>query len=200
VKYAVFNGTINVFIPDEYDTIGIAMSGGLDSTLLANLVLPFVDQSKVTVFTVEQKNNVKTVKRILAECGFKVKDHIVLQDPKLDNGALSPTMVTISTTVDYFYTGTNKNPPWADSIHPSKKPNRANMIKYNNMMMPFGLIEKTDILYLLQASNLMHLLPYTHTCTERPQGTKSCGTCFACRERKWAFDTLKLTDIVDYEA
>jgi 7-cyano-7-deazaguanine synthase in queuosine biosynthesis len=179
VKYAVFNGTINVFIPDEYDTIGIAMSGGLDSTLLANLVLPFVDQSKVTVFTVEQKNNVKTVKRILAECGFKVKDHIVLQDPKLDNGALSPTMVTISTTVDYFYTGTNKNPPWADSIHPSKKPNRANMIKYNNMMMPFGLIEKTD---------------------ERPQGTKSCGTCFACRERKWAFDILKLTDIVDYEA
>jgi asparagine synthetase B (glutamine-hydrolysing) len=85
VKYAVFNGTINVFIPDEYDTIGIAMSGGLDSTLLANLVLPFVDQSKVTVFTVEQKNNVKTVKRILAECGFKVKDHIVLQDNQHDS-------------------------------------------------------------------------------------------------------------------
>jgi 7-cyano-7-deazaguanine synthase in queuosine biosynthesis len=190
--------TIFIPVPDTYTCIGLAMSGGMDSTLLAKLLLPFLDHSKVTVYTVDLKNSVQTVKSILAELGANVQ-HVTLADPKNPNGALSPTFLDLCKELDFFYTGITMNPPWADAIAEGQKPKRFDKVQYQNMFMPFGTSTKDQLVELFMSTGDFKLLQLTHTCTERPQGNKACGTCFACRERIWAFDQTHYFDYVTYE-
>jgi 7-cyano-7-deazaguanine synthase in queuosine biosynthesis len=197
--------SIDLPIPTEYNRIGISMSGGMDSTLLAAMLFPKLDHGKITIYTVEQRNNVQTVKAILKKLSFDSWgkeidiDHVIITDPKNVNGALSPIFVDICNTVDYLYTGITKNPPWADDIPDGQKPHRFNKLSWQNMLMPFGLTTKDEILQLYQQFDYGDLLTFTHTCTERPDGELSCGTCFACQERMWAFDKLNYSDQVQYE-
>lgn len=189
------------YIPLVYDaTIGIAMSGGMDSTVLADILFSRVgvDYTKYTVYTVDLKSSVNTVKAILDYLEVAPK-HVILPDPKNVNGALSNTFLEVCKEVDYFYTAITKNPPWADSIPDGQKPHRFNKVRYQNMFMPFGMTDKSDIVRLANQIHSMELVKMTHTCTERAHGSKSCGTCFACRERIWAFQEAGVEDTVEYE-
>ena len=174
------------------------MSGGMDSPILTAMMLPLLDLERVTVYTVDQKESVDTVSSILEYIGC-FPDRVTIPDPKNENGALSPVFLQLCSEVDYFYTGINRNPPWANVIPEGQKPKRFNKTVYQNLHMPFGLLEKTDIVALYQRHGRKPLMGLTHTCTERPHGQKACGVCFACRERYWAFKTLGLEDTVKYE-
>jgi 7-cyano-7-deazaguanine synthase in queuosine biosynthesis len=189
---------IRIPVPVDYTRIGVAMSGGMDSMVLMSELATQLDPSKVTVYTVDLKTSVSTVAEILKALDFPAQ-HVVLPDPKNPNGALSPSFLEVCKTEDYFYTGITMNPPWADAIPDGQKPHRFNKVQYQNMFMPFGLSTKRDVVELMVKTGRQSLLPLTHTCTERPQGSLSCGTCFACRERQWAFDALNIQDVVEYE-
>jgi 7-cyano-7-deazaguanine synthase in queuosine biosynthesis len=188
--------TIEIPIPETYKRIGIAMSGGMDSTLLASLLFPHLDDSKVTVYTVDLRESKEFVKGILAKLGVNPAIEIVA-DPKNPNGALSPQFQEIMPTVDYFYTGTNQNPPWADSIEEGKKPFRYIKTQWKNMLTPFGVSYKSHIVDLYFSQGKADLLPLTHTCTQ--EETASCGLCFACKERKWAFGVVGQEDVIVYD-
>jgi 7-cyano-7-deazaguanine synthase in queuosine biosynthesis len=190
--------TIRIPVPDTYQRIGIAMSGGLDSTLLAKLLLPFLDITRVTVYTVDLKKSVDAVKHILNTLNATV-NHVVLPDPKNPNGALSSSFTEVSKDVDYFYTGTTTNPPWAFEIPAGQKPMRYCKEQYQNMFMPFGATTKEHLVELFMSTDASDLLSLTHTCTQRPQGSAACGSCFACRERIWAFAIANYVDCVTYE-
>jgi hypothetical protein len=198
IDYTLTDTTVSIPVPTTYERIGIAMSGGMDSTLLVSLLSEHLDSSKVTVYTVDLKTSVQSVRDILAHFNFNA-NHVVLPDPKNPNGALSPSFLEVCKTVDYFYTGITMNPPWADSIPDGQKPHRFNKVQYQNMFMPFGLVTKRDLVELMIKTGRESLLPLTHTCTERERGSLSCGLCFACRERKWAFSEHNVTDKVQYE-
>lgn len=196
ISLQALGDTIEIPIPETYEKIGIAMSGGMDSTLLASILFEYLDDSKITVYTVDLRDSKVFVQNILTELGVNPKIEIVA-DPKNPNGALSPQFQEIMTTVDYFYTGTNRNPQWADAIEEGKKPYRYVKTEWKNMLLPFGTSYKTHITDLYFSLGKTDLLPLTHTCTERT--TTSCGKCFACLERKWAFDSLGYKDVVEYE-
>lgn len=198
IDYTLADTTIRIPVPTTYERIGIAMSGGMDSTLLASILSQHLDSSKVTVYTVDLKTSVQSVRDILSHLNFNA-NHVVLPDPQNPNGALSPSFLEVCKTVDYFYTGITMNPPWADAIPDGQKPHRFNKVQYQNMFMPFGLATKRDLVELMMKTESQSLLPLTHTCTERAHGSLSCGICFACRERKWAFSELNTSDIVQYE-
>lgn len=199
IETQLTDSLVRIPVPAEYTRIGVAMSGGMDSMVLMAELSRELDPSKVTVYTVDLKTSVSTVAEILKALNFPA-EHVVLPDPKNPNGALSPSFLEVCKTVDYFYTGITMNPPWADAIADGQKPHRFNKVQYKNMFMPFGLSTKKDVVELLFKHNYEQLLPLTHTCTERPQGALSCGTCFACRERIWAFDALNIKDVVKYES
>lgn len=186
--------SIEIPVPKTYDKIGIAMSGGMDSALLASLLFPHLDESKVTVYTVDLGDSVYFVKDILAKLGVN-PELVVVRNPMNDNGALSPQFQQICNEVDYFYTGTTNNPEWASTW--VKKPLRYVKTRWQNMLMPFGVSYKSHIADLYFKLNKQDLLPLTHTCTERLKS--SCGKCFACVERKWAFEQINQEDVVVYE-
>jgi 7-cyano-7-deazaguanine synthase in queuosine biosynthesis len=196
ISLQALGDTIEIPIPETYEKIGIAMSGGMDSTLLASILFEHLDDSKVTVYTVDLRDSKEFVKNILAKLGVNPKIEIV-PDPKNTNGALSPQFQKIMEQVDYFYTGTNQNPRWADAIENGKKPFRYVKTQWKNMLTPFGVSYKSHIVDLYFTLGKTDLLPYTHTCTQRAQS--SCGVCFACAERKWAFESIERQDIVEYE-
>lgn len=193
MKYTALDKTLEIIVPETYESIGIAMSGGLDSTLLAALLFPLLDVSKVTVYTINQGRGYERVGTILRALGVNPK-HVLLPDPKLANGDIGRLIKETSGEVDYFYSGINTNPPWADEIPEGKKPRRLTWNQKDNRFFPFALLHKTHLIDLMVTQNLTHLLPLTYTCTESID--VPCKVCFACRERIWAFETYGLKDPV----
>jgi len=187
---------LHIHIPIKYNKIGIAMSGGMDSTLLAYYLLKEIDHKKVVVYTVDLGNSYEYVNRILDELNVICEVRLI-NNPKNPNGVLSPIFTKALDEVDYFYTGTTMNPEWADKIPEGQKPYRYIKTEWKNMHMPFGTSLKTNIVDLYYQEQLFDLLKLTHTCTEKIDS--HCGLCFACRERWWAFNKLGLQDCVEYE-
>lgn len=190
---------MNIDLPKYGEKIGLAMSGGMDSALLAYVLFEAqkVIGFELTVYTVDLGNSIKYVKDILNFIGVNPEIKLI-PNPKNPNGALSPQFIEIMETVDRFYTGTTRNPDWADSIPAGEKPHRYVKIQWRNLYMPFGTSSKDAIVALYFEMELdKSLLPLTHTCTERLD--TNCGVCFACRERKWAFDASLNKDCITYE-
>lgn len=194
--YRFYGKEIDLFIPEPGKKIGICMSGGLDSTILACLLLKHIPVEDIKVFTFDLTKSVATVKRIFQYWDIE-PEHEILPNPGNFNGSLAPIMLEKAKTVDFLYTGINQNPPWADSIPDGEKPHRYKKHQHENIIMPFATLYKNDIVdlcYALGEDDMV--MPFTYTCTEST--TQSCGTCFACRERKWAFKEAGRQDIIKY--
>jgi len=190
---------MKINLPVYGENVGIAMSGGMDSALLAYVL--FEAQKSIgfnlTVYTVDLGNSIKYVKDILNFIGVSPEIKLI-PNPKNPNGALSPQFIEIMETVDRFYTGTTRNPDYADAIPEGEKPYRYVKTQWRNLYMPFGIYTKDTIVDLYFEMGLdKTLLPLTHTCTERLD--TNCGVCFACVERKWAFDATNQKDCITYE-
>lgn len=57
---------------------------------------------------------------------------------------------------------------------------------------PFSNLTKIDVIKLIIDQHQEQLFHITHSCAVQSIGR--CNTCNRCRERKWAFDSLALTD------
>lgn len=193
LTYNSLGTSVEIPVPDTYNSIGIAMSGGMDSTLLLALMMPHLDLSKITAYTVDRRRSTDVVKRVLAHLGADIPV-LPKEDPQLPTGVLRSVFVQARTEVDYFYTGTNKNPAWADDLPGGRKPVRYPDVSNGNVLMPFAKSLKTEILELYRQNDMLDLLALTYTCTENPD--TPCNACFACHERTWAFDTLGMIDPV----
>lgn len=200
IEYNSLGNKIELDIPDDAMHLGLAMSGGMDSALLCHMLLDNMRKwQKLTIFTVDLKDSKLFVDTILKSFDTNIEIEIkTIPDPKNPNGALTPQFKELAKTVDYFYTATTALPPWADGIPAGQKPRRYLETRWQNVITPFGIYDKTIVVDLYKRLGLLgSLLPLTHTCTER--ASTNCGQCFACRERQWAFIIQGIEDCLEYE-
>lgn len=188
---------LNIF---NNSSSGVFLSGGLDSAILAALILEKVQYYKMnitlTFLTVDKTNSIQFVNNILVELKKKYT-HPFKTQFNIDNTGSKPGAITEAIRLqlanfDFIYTGVNQNPPLDIVKLSGLYPKRPTENIHKNLILPFMNLHKTDILELAIINNLTWLIPLTHSCTESFEG--KCNTCFACSERAWAFEKLGLKD------
>lgn len=170
--------------------IGVMMSGGLDSTILAAINR----HHKVIGYGFEQTMNNK----IFAQRMCNILN-IPFESIEIDND--DPNEVTtaveyVSPLVDQVYVGINEIIDVGDVTYPNRLD--LNYIKEieskTNVRFPFRSLTKETILQIGydQVPEINDIIQYSHTCC----ATKSfrCNECYNCRERKWAFSKLQKED------
>ncbi len=172
------------------EKVGLLFSGGMDSTLVLYMLLEEKRikglNTEIHCFTANQLgrrvHSVNVLK--LPEFAGKCIHH---QDVPNDTPeGIRPMLLDLIEGGWTMYTGTNAPP--VENIG-GRYPAR----KYNDplpptLFNPFRYVFKHHILEAYSVLGIEHIVPVTHSCTEIEYG--ECGGCFACLERKWAYDKL----------
>lgn len=175
---------------------GVMLSGGLDSAVLLCLILKENKDIKIQPFTIPKHDGAllyinSIIAYINKECQVQIPETIVVGNQNLPHNEQGPSAVKEikqKYDIDYLFFGSNKNPPvMLEGLNPVR-------IKTADpsILCPFFDMYKTDIVNLAVEHGLQYLFEITHSCTELQTGR--CNTCWQCRERAWAFNTLNITD------
>jgi hypothetical protein len=195
----------NIDLPETPSRIGVMFSGGADSTILLFLICRenklMGNIHTIVPMTVPKVDGAEFYsKRVLdyfaANLGYALPSPILVGNMKSTHDKLVSSGIAETMAfgfVDVLYVGENQNPP---DEFPMKGmyPNRLKSNPYNEkkVVFPFLPLYKTHTISLYFQFGLSKLLAITHSCTAGPFGR--CMECFACDERKWAFDQLKRVD------
>lgn len=186
--------------------IGILFSGGLDSLVLLCLVLSDLKREnllgKIPVYCYYVVKRISTKKYAIDlidrvkkhfDCNIRfVKDVPNECEAYMNNdlSAVSMHSVKISEKDMIVYAAINMPPK--NEIDPyfgkKSKINNADMIVTRNYIAPFLPLQKNEIIDMAHKIGCEWLLPYTHSCWKQEEG--KCNECFACRERRWGFESL----------
>ena len=178
-----------IVLPDNPFTIGVFLSGGLDSAILYYILLK-LNAGKHTIVPLTLVKNVHSVKFAQNILNYI---HSSLSLPPAPIKVLPGVDVKNSINEMYsdgfqqVYVGQIKELPeflvgWESTAHPENRFFKA----------PFKNLTKAEIVKLVIEQKQETLFYLTHTCATQEVGR--CGECNRCRERKWAFDSLALTD------
>ena len=198
---------------EKYQSIGLLVSGGLDSTLLAYLLHDIVSKKNLTntfqFFVVPRPDDsVLHVNRVVDYISkhFNIRPiiHVVctgdLHHSKQVTSGIREALENYD--CDIFLSSITTNPP-------EKLPNYAYgtflepdgtsydgpiRIKswHSKLLDPFWDYTKEDTVKIIKDYNLIDIMNLTHTCT----GSKSirCNRCWQCCERSWAFNKNNFID------
>lgn len=190
---------INKFV-DTSSHIGIFISGGFDSCLLAELVFRHIDEiksiSKVTIYTVPRYDDSSVhADRICS--WLKERYPAISFDTQLvgnpnehhSRQVLSGILESIENSNVKILLGDTAIS--ADMLEESA-PMRIES-KNPQIIQPFLDYDKTLTVSMANDLGLLdEISKLTHTCTESK--TLRCSVCWQCRERAWAFNKLGLVD------
>ena len=186
----------DIEIPTDAKTVGIMVSGGVDSAgLLCALAIELQNRPDVTLkaFTVSkvaaQIYAKGVIEAIAKKYGVQIQHCPDTANPDAAHGSIRPAIraLVADPTVDYLFTGVNDNPPKDVVVLNDFYPNRpTGPNPYSKVIMPFMPKWKSHIVALAKHLDVFDILGLTHTCTERT--VDRCGMCFACDERRWAFE------------
>lgn len=198
---------------EKYQSIGLLVSGGLDSTLLAYLLHDIVSKKNLTntfqFFVVPRPDDsVLHVNRIVDYIGkhFNVPTTIHV----VGNGDvhLSKQVTTgirdaiLNYDCDIYLSSITTNPPELLPGYEYGKFCDVDGTPYNGpirikswhpkLLDPFLNYTKQDTVKIIKDMNLTEIMNLTHTCT----GSKSirCNRCWQCCERTWAFNKNNFKD------
>lgn len=184
-------------------TIGIMLSGGLDSAVLLALISKEIFESGSTVvvqpFTVPKYdgsiNYVDNITTYLSNrYSVSILPKIVVGNPNLPHKSQNESGVKEVLScydIPMLFMAINQNPP-DEFVIQGEYPNRIKTSSHPRISMPFLRLFKTHIVDLIYQFSLEELLNITHSCTERTDSR--CGQCFQCSERAWAFEQLGKED------
>lgn len=184
---------MDISAPSE-KSIGVFLSGGMDSALLLYLLAQRSD--KIKIFTIPKYDGAELyvgpiVFWINKRLGCNLPDPIIIGDPNANHELQVNTgLYKVYHTCDIFYFAGNSYP---EDILPNG-PNRTRR-KNPKEKQPFFDLYKTDIVKMYVEHDLMDLLTLTHTCTEQSLGR--CNNCWQCRERQWAFKECGIEDLTN---
>lgn len=169
--------------------IGLFVSGGLDSGLLLYLMHLLREElqteNEFKIYTVSRPNNSMVYTRRVVD--WIADEFDVSYDiNQVGTDRIHHTMQVISglreaakDNVDIFVLGDTKNP--AELVN---GPNRRAM-KLERYAQPWIEITKDQIVQEVIDCNLTDLMTISHSCENPEDGT--CGECWHCNERAWAF-------------
>ena len=181
------------------EKIGIFISGGTDSTLLAYMLL---NENKmfgknisffcIPKFDGAQKYAIKCVRKIEELLNIPTQKIYIIGDPFWDHTETVQKAwqeVLSKKLVDRLFLADNITPP--NENFPGLAPIRK---KSSNAFLsqPFFELTKDEIIIKYYELGIEELLLETHTCTEQNEG--ECGICWQCSERAWAFNMLNKKD------
>lgn len=199
-------------IPDEITSIGIGISGGIDSTILLCAILSELSDTnrlgkvKVKAYTFMKTEASTFYAHRLLEKIKKIYNAEVEHENNVDNDMYHHTRriapeawdnISVRKETDVFYWGLNnqvdaKIKTFTHNLnHVYKTPDEAKSQRFN--LYPFLTMSKPNMLDLYFKLGVDHLIPYTHSCSRGPD---KCNACYSCEERAWGFEELGLTDIV----
>lgn len=191
---------IEIEIPNDFDTLGVQLSGGPDSAILLYLLAKENQNRKnILIFTVPKHDGAALY---VQDIVVYVREHLKLNLPNpifVGNPDLHHGLIVRNANTEIFekyksiclFTGTNQNPPSQfkmPGLYPYREPYNAN----RKIKTPFLHLYKYHILDLYYQFGQEKLLELTHTCTEQQIGR--CNKCFQCSERAWGFDQLGKID------
>lgn len=197
----------------EIDSIGIWMSGGLDSAALLALILSDLAATDrlhmyplhcFYVYTCGHRieGPAKKVSDYFSEKFSVPIDFHRYIDPVEAGASIAPsTYKRISYTHKnmLFYQGLN-NPPTSDVVelpltwqgYPRLQ--ETGTIYDSPYRFPFLNLHKPQILDILYQLACDGVIPLTQSCIRAKFLGDQCGACFSCHERSWGFEMLGKTD------
>ena len=194
-----------------YKTIGLLLSGGLDSSVLLHLMNKANTSSKYYFFTMNKgDNSVGHVEELLTyhDMGNNTYEKVVINldeygsddryhgSEKESTGAWKSIYENYWDKIDVLYNG-NTGMPTEDLESSTLPVDRTRSIKaeqkYTKFIMPFIHINKSHTVWLAKKYSLDNIIKYSHTCTEQADG--SCGECWQCKERMWGFNYHGYEDV-----
>lgn len=183
-------------------SLGIMLSGGLDSSILLMLLNEFVPSEQIHIFTVPRADNAyyyatELVKSINQQYQTNFRQPCMVSNGQGFHGAqvwkgIQEVLSTYS-FVDILYLAENIPPDKSQIEFNTVYPVRARSSNiHHKIKMPFWHLKKYHIIDIARQFRWLDLLNYTHSCCVQAEGR--CGNCFNCLEREWAILQLNLTD------
>jgi hypothetical protein len=193
--------------------IYVALTGGIESTLLYYLVLENYSSERVYPITYQYGDrreweypNARKIAHLFGE-GHKHKSagiQLVFRRPEEDdrvaqkyfnreNGVFRQVRADDPHFVAGF-TGKNTTTLDPECITPEEQ---EKYLEWYSIHRPFLMMDKVQTVGLYYELSLESLLKYTHSC--QSHGDIHCGECHACNERVDAFDRLGKKDPAIYK-
>ena len=191
----------------NYDSIGVYLSGGIDSVALLILILTELkstgnlDKLPITCYTVNKRDFSTDIAPKIVKLLEDKFDTSISHINDMPNLSGSMDNVTIKTFIDnfiknrnrLFFVGINKMPPKElVSFKYTLKVNYGNVKDRIIYYSPFMFLHKPQILDIFYKLNCEDIIPYTYSCTVQPN--IPCNNCYACEERSWGFKMLEKSD------
>lgn len=187
-------------------SIGVYMSGGLDSAALLCLLLSTTPVDvPVSCFTVRKRDHsipyaTRIVKQISKHFDRPIthvlnieNDYKAFLDGYIGNTPINKLM--LMNPGMRLYMGLNRAP-----LPDIKIFNNTLKIRYGDQCFdnpafasPFLNTNKPDIIKHLYDLGCEHIIPYTKSCTVSETHIP-CGNCYSCEERAWGFEMLGKVD------
>jgi rubredoxin len=206
----MFNLSVaNVDIPIMQGDLGIAVSGGADSSLLLYVLMTHATE-KLQVFTYAKNSNFRlnamaaslVIERCIQLTGNNKIEHHIRYEDEFDRALFfqQPLEYSKHGKISYMYTAVTANPPKtiADSFlgeqlnteHTKRNPESKRPIIDSNWVTPFCNIDKKKIAEMYDELGIRDsIFPLTFSCESvtTPGGYHHCGNCWWCKERQWGF-------------
>ena len=185
---------------DTNNDIGIFVSGGYDSTVLAAYVFKYISTNnlkpRVTLYTVPRYDDSSVHAKRVCEWLSALYPSVEFTTQTVGNPdehhsrqVLSGIMESIGRPGVKILLGDTAVPPELVDEHAPIRV-RSNGVR---VVQPFFDHDKTVTLKLAEWLGLLNeISEVTHTCTESKD--LRCYQCWQCRERAWAFTKLLLVD------
>lgn len=184
-------------LPTTPITIGVLVSGGIDSAILLHLIYQqnelMGNIHKIIPLTVARKEGSKYFACYVVR---QVQQHFNLQyEPPFcvgDNTVFEPKQVTtgmahaVDLGCDLLFLGVIEQRE-EHALH-------WNRIFVHDTLLcrfPFSKVQKSHVIDLVRLAKQEALFHITHSCDEE---VGKCGQCNGCRERAWGFSQLEMED------
>lgn len=195
---------ITVYWPKDAKKLAVCVSGGLDSALLfwlwANYPIP--DGCELIPVTIERSEGTtniasEIVKKTEELTGLRFNHLMLDAEPAAGDKPVSMPMRKAYQTglFDFIISGDTENPTEvasANGFSSSKRRTPDTNTNDRRWHVPFIHLDKRFTVKLITDLGLKWIEEISNSCTQRTD--LRCGICWWCRERKWAYDSLSLTD------
>lgn len=187
--------------PSDARRVALSMSGGVESTLLACILVERYGKDNVLVFSGQYEGRrwwESTHPAFICK-QLGIKQHIPVPQTNhhmspSDNWAMFSRARQLY-NFDLWFNGTNaklfsgRNVTERDTVE---------RIKRQGYRVPFVWLEKWQTIELYYLLKQPYLIQLAHSCTEQPPEKGHCGKCYCCHERAWGFHTLGKIDPTTY--
>lgn len=177
-------------LPKSPSKIGVFVSGGLDSAILYYLIVEAnrtQNHSIIPITLVKNQNSLHYAQTVINYVHLSLKIDPVAATILDGKDIVQAVTQAYQQGLNRVYVGLIKELPeflvgWKPSARPETK----------FCKMPFKDLTKVDLVQLVLDKKQENLFLITHSCAT--ESTGRCNVCNRCRERKWAFESLALSD------